>query len=68
MYLIVGNAAGGNAGNADNVKNLNIIVPNGDLENTFLHMFKNSLYEDLDRKIFELYGLNNDEIMFIEAL
>lgn len=53
LSLIIGEAAGGNAGNASNV--LDLHVP---------HFDKDERLSDKD--IYTLYGLNENEIAFIE--
>ena len=54
LNLIIGDAAGGNAGNADNV--LNIPAPNSTLGDVMLS----------DKQVFNIYGLSTKEIEYIE--
>ncbi|MDR0762454.1 MAG: hypothetical protein LBF13_05350 [Campylobacteraceae bacterium] len=67
MYLIVGDAAGGNAGNADNVKNLTIHMPSLEQKQQIEKLFEMQQYGEIDKLIYELYGLAEDEIQFIES-
>lgn len=53
LYLIIGEAAGGNAGNADNIWNLHI-------PQTYIDCNVN----DID--VYALYDLTDDEIKYIE--
>ena len=66
MYLIIGDAAGGNAGNADNVSNLTIIKPTEQLELQIENLLKNEQYSEIDKIIYQLYDLTDEEIAFIE--
>lgn len=67
MYLIIGEAAGGNAGNSDNVKNLTIPKPNKELEAQIEILIKNHKYQEIDEMIYQLYCISNEEINFIES-
>lgn len=53
LSLIIGEAAGGNAGNADNIWNLHIPINN---------------YDNIidDNEVYNIYGINATEIKFIE--
>lgn len=53
LYLIIGEAAGGNAGNADNIWNLHIPQTNIDCN-----------VNDID--VYALYDLTDEEIKYIE--
>lgn len=53
LSLIIGEAAGGNAGNADNIWNL--YIPHTNLDCNVI-----------DCDVYALYGLTDDEIKFIE--
>ena len=53
LSLIIGEAAGGNAGNADNIWNLNIPYTDSDSKLT-------------DREVYSLYNLTEDEIKYVE--
>ena len=53
LYLIIGEAAGGNAGNADNIWNLHIPQTNIDCN-----------VNDID--VYSLYDLTDEEIKYIE--
>lgn len=66
MNLIVGEAAGGNAGNADNVKKLNIPILNFKYKKTIEKLFNQQKYDDIDKLIYKLYKLTEEEIAFIE--
>lgn len=66
MYLIVGDAAGGNAGNSDNVKNLKIPICNMEEEKYIETLLNSENYKEIDNFIYQLYKLTNEEISFIE--
>jgi hypothetical protein len=68
MYLIVGDAAGGNAGNADNVKNLTIPIPTNKTEQKIDELLQRKNYQAIDKIVYELYQLSLEEIEFIESL
>ena len=53
LSLIIGEAAGGNAGNADNIWNLHIPHTNSDCN-------------VIDSDVYALYGLTDDEIKYVE--
>ena len=53
LNLLIGDAAGGNAGNADNVLNLSIPLGKNDVKIT-------------DETVYRLYGLTPDEIKYVE--
>ena len=55
LSTIIGEAAGGNAGNADNIWCLPIVIGNEDMINI------------TDSEIYRLYGLSGEEISFIES-
>ena len=55
LSLIIGEAAGGNAGNADNIWNLHI--PTSKLNNHII-----------DCNVYKLYGLTYDEIKYVEKI
>ena len=55
LSTIIGEAAGGNAGNADNIWCRRIIVGNKDMINLS------------DSEVYKLYGLSGEEISFIES-
>lgn len=54
LSIIIGEAAGGNAGNADNISNLP--VPYEDFDNPIS-----------DNYLFKRYALTNEEVAFIES-
>ena len=54
LSLIIGEAAGGNAGNADNV--LNLPIPKTKTDRRIN-----------EEEVYELYGLSREEIAFIES-
>jgi len=66
MKLIIGEAAGGNAGNADNVKNLKVICSSED-ERTILHLLETKNFYAIDEYLFSRYGLSQEEIAYIES-
>ena len=68
MHMIVGQAAGGNAGNSDNVKQLKVVVPNQFLEDKIIQLLKEKKYKEIDKLIYELYNLTEEEISFIENI
>ena len=68
MHMIVGQAAGGNAGNSDNVKQLKVVVPNQFLEDKIIQLLKEKKYKEIDKLIYELYKLTEEEISFIENI
>ena len=68
MHMIVGQAAGGNAGNSDNVKQLKVVVPNQFLEDKIIQLLKEKKYKEIDKLIYELYNLTDEEISFIENI
>lgn len=53
LYLIIGEAAGGNAGNADNIWNLYIPITHSDIMLT-------------NEDVYKIYGLTTEEITYIE--
>jgi hypothetical protein len=67
MYLIVGDAVGGNAGNADNVKNLVIPKPNNELELRIENLLQTNDYRLMDNIVYEIYDLTEEEIKFISS-
>jgi len=66
MNIIVGEAAGGNAGNADNVKNLKIPFPILMQEQQIEKFLQTKEYKKIDILVYKLYGLDKEEIEFIE--
>lgn len=68
LNLIVGEAAGGNAGNADNIKNLKVPLPNVEFEKEVLRLLKNNSYTDLDNQIYNIFYLSKIEIEQIESV
>lgn len=67
MNLIVGGAAGGNAGNSDNVKNLCVLKLAEHKVKNIILLFEKKNYKEIDNIIYELYKLNKDEIKYIES-
>ena len=65
MNLIVGKAAGGNAGNADNVKNLTIPIPSFEQEQQIEKLLQEKDYQAIDKLVYEMYNLDKNEIDFI---
>jgi hypothetical protein len=68
MYLIVGDAAGGNAGNADNVKNLTIPIPSIEQEQEIEKLLEIHRYKEIDELVYAIYKLDKEEIEFIKSL
>ncbi|WP_286419700.1 TaqI-like C-terminal specificity domain-containing protein [Myroides odoratimimus] len=67
LRLNIGNAAGGNAGNSDNIKDLKIPhILDKQLEQDIINLLKNKDRKEIDRIVYNLYELNNQEIEFIE--
>ncbi|CEN51117.1 hypothetical protein CCAND93_1410001 [Capnocytophaga canis] len=66
MYLIIGDATGGNAGNSDNVKNLKIPICNTEEEKYIENLLNSENYRDIDKYLYKLYNLTQEEIDFIE--
>jgi hypothetical protein len=66
MNLIIGDAVGGNAGNADNVKNLTIPIPNVKTEQQIEKLLHGKEYKAIDSLVYRLYGLSEEEIKFID--
>ncbi|MFA6770790.1 MAG: hypothetical protein WCR71_06415, partial [Bacteroidales bacterium] len=66
MYLIIGDATGGNAGNSDNVKNLTIQKPNNKSKKLIKEYLNKMQYQKIDKFVYELYNISEDEISFIE--
>ncbi|MBS9780588.1 MAG: Eco57I restriction-modification methylase domain-containing protein, partial [Moraxellaceae bacterium] len=75
LNLIIGNAAGGNAGNADNVTNLPLIQGTQNLitiaeqiiEQKANNQDTTALEKQVDNLVYELYELTDEEIAFIES-
>jgi hypothetical protein len=67
MYLIIGDAAGGNAGNVDNVKNLTIPIPSTKQEQQIEKLLQTQNYEAIDKLVYIIYNLTEEEINFISS-
>lgn len=67
LYLIVGDADGGNAGNADNVKNLQIPKPTSETEKLIENFLSIKDYYGIDCMVYELFELSQEDIQFIET-
>lgn len=67
IYLIIGDAAGGNAGNADNIKNLSIPKPTTFIKLQFEELFKEHNHNKINNLVYDIYQLNNKEIEFINS-
>ncbi|WP_126414815.1 Eco57I restriction-modification methylase domain-containing protein [Weeksella virosa] len=67
MYLIIGDTAGGNAGNSDNIRNLTIPKPNRELEIQIERLIKSEQYREIDKVVYKLYDISEQEIAFIDA-
>jgi len=67
LGLIVGEAAGGNAGNSDNIRNLKIPYPSIELEKEITKHLNKKSYNEIDNIIFRLYEFNYEEINTIES-
>ncbi|MCL2072577.1 MAG: hypothetical protein FWH18_01535 [Marinilabiliaceae bacterium] len=59
---------GGDAGNADNVKNLKIPIPTPEIELQMETLLKNKDYEAIVRLVYELYGRSEEEIGVIDSI
>ncbi|NMB98376.1 MAG: hypothetical protein GYA02_17500, partial [Clostridiaceae bacterium] len=66
LNLIVGEAAGGNAGNSDNIRNLKIPYPNVKLEKEIIKHLNDKNYKKIDNLIFKLYQFTDFEISEID--
>jgi hypothetical protein len=67
MYLIIGDTVGGNAGNADNIKNLTIPIPSLEQEQQIEKLLKAQSYKEIDELVYEIYNLTDKEIKFISS-
>lgn len=68
MNLIVGKAAGGNAGNSDNIRDLYVFKPEMNLEIEIIDLLNSKQFKHIDKVIFKVYQLNEYEISIIENL
>ncbi|MDM1404738.1 Eco57I restriction-modification methylase domain-containing protein [Myroides marinus] len=67
MTIIVGEAAGGNSGNSDNIKELKIKIPNSEEENEVLNLFNLGEIKEVDKILFKKYNLTSEEILVIKT-
>lgn len=67
MNVIVGESAGGNAGNADNVKSLLIVKPTSEIEHKIIEYLRNNDADSIDKLIFQIYSFDDEEIQFISS-
>ncbi|WP_158506579.1 Eco57I restriction-modification methylase domain-containing protein [Treponema putidum] len=67
LLLLVGNAAGGNAGNSDNIKNLKLYIPCLKEENRIEKLMEYKNYKEIDNYIYDLYKLTKEEINLVEV-
>ncbi len=65
LYLIIGDTAGGNAGNSDNIKNLYVLKTNENIENKIHSLYFEQKFEKIDTFIFKLYNLSEEEINYL---
>src|SRR5574344_1141272 len=66
LSLVIGEAAGGNAGNADNIWNLCIPKPLSNTDKIYSELLSDKKYYEINSRIYELYDLSDEEIKFIE--
>jgi len=68
LHLIIGEAVGGNAGNADNIKNLHIVSCTPKLESEIEHLLEQREYDRIDQIVYQLYGLSTEEVGFVQSM
>ncbi|WP_159991435.1 Eco57I restriction-modification methylase domain-containing protein [Pelistega ratti] len=66
LYLSIGDAVGGNAGNSDNIKNLKIPFPNDSELKKFEEYLRKQQYQEIDNTLYKYYQLTTEEIQYIE--
>ncbi|GHU43022.1 hypothetical protein FACS1894193_09290 [Bacilli bacterium] len=67
MNSMIGESAGGNAGNADNVKMLNILKPTKEIDTKISNLLINNDFEAIDDLLYVLYSLTDEEINWISS-
>ena len=67
MTKIIGDAAGGNAGNASNVKDLTIIKPTENIINKISILLEEHDTDEIDKIIYNLYALTDEEIRLVSS-
>ena len=67
MTIIIGDAAGGNAGNASNVKDLTIIKPTENIINKISRLLEEHDTKEIDKIIYNLYALTDEEIRLVSS-
>lgn len=67
LYLLIGDAAGGNAGNSDNIKKLCVPFPTIEIENTIKKLIAKGDFKTINQIVYKLYKLEESEIKFIES-
>ncbi len=67
LSVIVGEAAGGNAGNSNNVSELNIAVPSKAVETQIGELMLKEKYKEIDSFVYHLYNLSDEEVKLIDV-
>lgn len=67
MNSIVGESAGGNAGNADNVKKLPVLTPSLEIEGNIIEYLNIGDMDAIDQLLYHIYSLTEEEIQFISS-
>ena len=67
MTIIIGDTAGGNAGNASNVKDLTIIKPTENIINKISRLLEEHDTKEIDKIIYNLYALTDEEIHLVSS-
>ena len=67
LGLYIGEAAGGNAGNSDNVRDLYVVYPTSEVKSTLLQLFSEGNLDAVNEFIYCIYGLTEEERVYIET-
>ena len=67
LGLYIGEAAGGNAGNSDNVRDLYVVYPTSEVKSTLLQLFNEGNLDAVNEFIYCIYGLTEEEQGYIET-
>ena len=67
LGLYIGEAAGGNAGNSDNVRDLYVAYPTSEVKSTLLQLFSEGNLDAVNEFIYCIYGLTVEEQCYIET-
>jgi hypothetical protein len=67
LYLIIWEAVGWNAWNADNIKTIALPKLNTNVKQKIENLLKNKDYETIDKLVCEIYWLTDEEIKFISS-